>query len=84
MSNAGEAHLRPQAQPTGTPPQPPPPQTMPAGTAQLSLEMLKMTDARTEVGEMQIVQTGTHVRRVLPGMGKGLGTGMGTGMQRTD
>ena len=84
MSNAGEAHLGPQAQPTGTNPPPPPPQAMLAGTAQLSLEMLKRTDAQTEVAEIQIKWTGTHVRRVLPDMGTGMGTRMGTGMQRTD
>ena len=92
MSNAGEAHLGPQAQPTGTHPSPPPPpppaNIMLAGTAQLSLEMLKRTDAQTEVTEKQTVQTGTHMRRVLPhvgtGMGTGMGTGLGPGMQRTD
>ncbi len=84
MSNAGEAHLGPQAQPTGTPPPPKPPKTILAGTAQLSLEMLKRTDARTEVTEIQTVRTGTHVRRVLPDLGTGMGTGLGTGMERTD
>lgn len=78
LSNAGEAHLGSQAQPTGIHPLPPPLKTMLAGTAQLSLEMLQRTHARTEVTGIQIVQTGRHVRKVLPDMGTGLGTGMGT------
>ena len=55
VSNTGKAHLEPQAQPTGTSPPPSPPKTMLAGTAQLSLEMLKRTDAQTEVTEIRIM-----------------------------
>ena len=84
LSNAGEAHLGSQAQPTGKHPLPPPPKTMLAGTAQLSLEMLQRTHVWTEVTGIQIVQTGRHVRKVLPDMGTRLGTGMGTDMQRAD
>ncbi len=84
LSNAGRAHLGPQAgsqaQPTGTHPPPLPPEILLEETAQLSLEIAKRTDARTEVTEIQIMRTSTHVRRFLPDMG----TGLGTGMQRTD
>jgi len=83
MSNAGEAHLGPQAQPTGTHPPPLLSQTM-LGTAQQSLEVLKRTDARTEVAKIQTVWTDTHLRGFLPGMGTGTGTGKGTGMQRAE
>ena len=84
LSNAGEAHLGPQAQPTWLHPLPPPSKTMLAGTAQLSLEMLQRTHARTEVTEIQIVQTSTHVRKVLLDTGTCLGTGTETDMQRAD
>lgn len=93
LSNAGEAHLEPQvgsqAQLTRTNP---PPETKLAGTAQLSLEMLKRTDTRTEVAKIRIMQKRTHVRRSLQDVGTGMGTvlgtdvgtGLGTGMQMTD